>query len=215
MSLTKKTSMTDESRAARRRNGRKSRGAATPEGKERIRAANLRHGYYSKVRDEALVSLGEDPAELEALIDGAYEQFQPSNGYQAWGANRLASLQWRIQRAERMQDSVVATHVQEAMDRRSAGAEHVRYQYNDRDDILRCLRRAAARPDFATPAHFFEMFTRAFAGEPSSGKGEILELMHCLREPQEPEPPTEVAAPGAMSDQDWKSWSTVTEENDY
>lgn len=71
MSLMKQAQSTDKKSASRRRNGRQSRGAKTAEGKERIRAANLKHGYYSKVREEALVSLGEDPKDLAALIAGA------------------------------------------------------------------------------------------------------------------------------------------------
>ena len=68
MSLIKQAQTTDKKSAARRRNGRKSRGAMTAAGKERIRAANLKHGYYSKIREEALIALGEDPAELAALM---------------------------------------------------------------------------------------------------------------------------------------------------
>ncbi|MGD0226167.1 MAG: hypothetical protein ABSF71_27865, partial [Terriglobia bacterium] len=66
MSLIQKPSMTDKNRTAHQRNGRQSREAATPEGKERSRAAHLRHGFYSQQREEALCALGEDPAELAA-----------------------------------------------------------------------------------------------------------------------------------------------------
>ena len=67
MALVEQT-MTEKNLEAHRRNGRQSHGAATPEGKERARAANLRHGYYSDMRDDALVALGEDPADLAALV---------------------------------------------------------------------------------------------------------------------------------------------------
>jgi hypothetical protein len=36
--------MTEKNLAAHQQNARQSRGAATPQGKERARAANLRHG---------------------------------------------------------------------------------------------------------------------------------------------------------------------------
>ena len=44
MALIEQT-MTERNLAAHRANARQSHGAATPEGKERARAANLRHGY--------------------------------------------------------------------------------------------------------------------------------------------------------------------------
>jgi hypothetical protein len=74
MSLIKEQTMTEKSFSAHRQNARQSQGAVTPEGKERARAANLRHGGYSQIRDEALAALGENPAELAALLAGA----QPS-----------------------------------------------------------------------------------------------------------------------------------------
>ena len=109
MSLVKKPEMTEKNRAAHGRNGRQSRGAATPEGKERSRAANLRHGIYSQMSDEALPALGEDPAELAVLIEGAYEQWRPANASQAQMVERLARLQWRMDRAERRQDNLAAS----------------------------------------------------------------------------------------------------------
>ena len=53
--------MTEKNLAAHRENGRKSRGAATAAGNERARAANLRHGFYSRETDQALEALGERP----------------------------------------------------------------------------------------------------------------------------------------------------------
>src|SRR5208283_4446198 len=93
MALIKEHEMTEDGREARRRNGRKSRGAATAQGKERSRAANLRHGLYSQERDEALRALGEDPADLAELMAGAYEQWRPVNAQQAGLVERLAHLQ--------------------------------------------------------------------------------------------------------------------------
>jgi hypothetical protein len=65
MSLVRKRALNPQRLAAIQSNGRLSRGPATPEGVERIRAANLRHGFYSQAQGEALRALGEDPAEFE------------------------------------------------------------------------------------------------------------------------------------------------------
>jgi hypothetical protein len=48
MSLMKKRVVSEARKAASRANGRRSRGPATRQGRERIRAANLRHGLYSQ-----------------------------------------------------------------------------------------------------------------------------------------------------------------------
>jgi hypothetical protein len=62
MSLTKKRPTTAKKTVASQANGRRSHGPATPEGREQIRAANVRHGFYSQAEDAALRALGEDAA---------------------------------------------------------------------------------------------------------------------------------------------------------
>jgi hypothetical protein len=57
MSLTRKPEMTPEKIAANQ-NAHLSRGPATPEGMERLRDANTRHGFYSQAEGEALRALG-------------------------------------------------------------------------------------------------------------------------------------------------------------
>jgi hypothetical protein len=62
MSLVHKPEMTEANLAAHRANGSMSQGTVTPEGKARVAAANLRHGFYAQASNGALASLGEDPA---------------------------------------------------------------------------------------------------------------------------------------------------------
>jgi hypothetical protein len=61
MSLVQKPKMTDENLAARRANGSMSQGAVAPEGKARVAAANLRHGFNAQAQNGGLAALGEDP----------------------------------------------------------------------------------------------------------------------------------------------------------
>jgi hypothetical protein len=63
MSLVKSPELTPEKLAANQANGRQSQGPATPKGVERIRAANTRHGYYSKAPGAEMHLLGEDKEE--------------------------------------------------------------------------------------------------------------------------------------------------------
>jgi hypothetical protein len=68
-SLVKSPEMTPEKLAANQANGRQSQGPATLEGAERCHDAAVRHGFYSKRSGEALRMHGEDPEELEELLE--------------------------------------------------------------------------------------------------------------------------------------------------
>jgi len=63
MSLVKKPRFTEKKLKASRANAKHSRGPVTPAGRERIRVAHLRHGFYSKAEEVPLRALGEDPEE--------------------------------------------------------------------------------------------------------------------------------------------------------
>jgi hypothetical protein len=183
MSLIKKQSMTEENRAAHQRNGRQSRGAATAEGKERSRAANLRHGFYAQGREEALRALGEDPAALAALIEDAHEEWRPANPFQARIAEHLARLWWRMERAERIQQSLAAQLIQQHEKRRRQKALELRERINPTFDALGCLLETLAEPrGYTTPAHF-RLFCEAHERKLDEVEEEILRLMHRLRKP--------------------------------
>jgi hypothetical protein len=183
MALIKEQDMTEKNLAAHRDNGRKSRGAVTVEGKERARAANLRHGYYSKVGDEALAALGEDPADLEVLIAGAYEQWRPANPFQAWMTERLARLQLRMQRAERIQRSLELGRVQREEQRRGEQALELRRQTVSMFDVLGAVQEAAARPDYYTPREYVRWYGEAFCHGMTVRQRDLLELLQRLRKP--------------------------------
>ena len=209
MSLIEQT-MTEKNLAAHQRNAQQSCGAATPEGKERARAANLRHGYYSAMRDQALVALGEDPEGLAALAEGARQQFRPTNAYQEWITGRIASLQWRIQRSERLQESKAAAHIRRAEEKRREAAEELHEGYAGVQDFLESLRRAVARPDFYTPGGCIELCREVKKQNPSTNMDEIHDLLCQLRFPASFSTPAPPALPGAMSDEEWNE--TIEEE---
>ena len=61
MSLVKKLNLSEKQLAANRRNQKLSHGMLTAKGRERIRAAHLRHGFRANAEGVALQALGEDP----------------------------------------------------------------------------------------------------------------------------------------------------------
>ena len=82
MALIKKHEMTEKHLAANRRNQKLCNAAVTAEGRERIRAAHLRHGFYSQAEEAALRALGEDPAQYQELLEQLWEEWQPVGAMQ-------------------------------------------------------------------------------------------------------------------------------------
>ncbi len=203
MALVEQT-MTEKNLEAHRRNGRQSHGAATPEGKERARAANLRHGYYSDVRDQALVALGEDPADLAALVEGVRQQFRPANGCQEWITSRVASMQWRMQRAERQQESKIANHIRQFEAKRREAARQLRAEGADVRGFLSDLQHAVARPDFYAPNGCVEQCQEVMQQHRGTHMEQILLLLQQLRRPHCFTSPAPPPLPEPMSDQEWQ-----------
>lgn len=105
MSLMKRRTMSEEQKAASRANGRLSRGAVTPEGREHIRSANLRHGLFSQAQEIVLPTLGEDLEDFNKLRRGCYEQWPDSDPAEV---EACAEAMWRWQRAdERIEEAYI------------------------------------------------------------------------------------------------------------
>ena len=85
--------------AASRRNGAKSRGPKTPEGKARSAQNALRHGLRAQ---KFVVVGGEDPREFAALEAALLEELAPEGALQSVLAGRIARAAWRLERAERL-----------------------------------------------------------------------------------------------------------------
>jgi hypothetical protein len=78
MSLVKKPEMTEKKVAANTRNRKLAHGPATAEGRERIRAALLRHGFYAQAEEVAMRAVGEDPAHYQELLEELWETTHPN-----------------------------------------------------------------------------------------------------------------------------------------
>jgi hypothetical protein len=89
---------------ASRRNGAKSRGPKTPEGKARSARNALKHGLRA-VRH--LVLPAEDPAAFAALEKALLEEFAPEGAVQTVLARQVVSAAWRLARADRIEAEIL------------------------------------------------------------------------------------------------------------
>src|SRR5208283_5055220 len=103
MPLTKRREMSEKQKAAARANGGRSRGPVSRAGRERIRAANLRHGLYSQAEDVVLASLGEDAQEFARLRQGLWESWPRAAAPLVEG---LAAAIWKLERTDRRLDEL-------------------------------------------------------------------------------------------------------------
>lgn len=92
---------------ASRRNGAKSRGPKTSEGKARSAQNAWKHGLCA----QTLVALGdEDRAAFEALEAALVEELAPEGTLQWLLAGRIARAMWRLERAERIEGELFDHH---------------------------------------------------------------------------------------------------------
>ena len=89
---------------AARRNGARSRGPVTAEGKARASRNALKHGLAAM---EHLVLDGEDPTELEAMTARLLAEVGPESEIEARLVRRMAVAFWKGERAERMEVAIL------------------------------------------------------------------------------------------------------------
>lgn len=86
--------------AAARRNGARSKGPRTAEGKARSSKNALKHG----LRASRHVVLADEDADAYAELEAALiEELAPEGALQARLVQRIAAAEWRLERAERME----------------------------------------------------------------------------------------------------------------
>ncbi|MFZ0959575.1 MAG: hypothetical protein WAO35_01620 [Terriglobia bacterium] len=184
MSLRKKQKMTQEKISANRRNGRGWHGPATPEGRERMRAAHLRHGFYLKAEDMALRSLGEDPAQFQDLLEELWKEFNPVGSLQEGLVIRLARATWLMNRADRMQEGYAVRQAKEASMGRGDQLHAQMMRLKMTGDILRRLVQAVAHEHYVTTPHDLDMMKNFHQEGVLKEMGEIaLALFYQLQPP--------------------------------
>jgi len=183
MSLVKRHKLTPRKLAANRTSGRLSRGPATPEGRERIRAANTRHGFYAQGNGEALRALGEDPADFERLVESLIESWQPVDGFEERLVMRLARALWRMERSDRVQESIAVRQLERQAERRDFREAYVRQHTETVIERMKALAAAAAKADYCADPSEIELFQSLYGPEPDRWAKRILALLRDLLKP--------------------------------
>ncbi len=99
---------------ASRRNGAKSRGPTTPEGKARSAQNALKHGLRAQ---KYVVLPDEDAAAFDALETALMEELAPEGALQTVLARRVVAASWRLERAERLEAELFAHETYELFDK--------------------------------------------------------------------------------------------------
>ena len=184
MSLVKKPTMTGKKIAANQLNGPLSQGPVTEEGKARIGAAQLRHGFYAKAQEVALRCLGEDPQDYEELLQGLYEEFRPVGRLLEKLVERLARVLWLMERADRSLEGHAlrrAHSVDHARDNR-LHARMMRLKMTA--ETLRSLARSVNGWHYVTPKEDLEVMKKLHQEGVMAEMGEIaLDLFQHLQAP--------------------------------
>ena len=87
---------------ANRQNSKKSTGPRSAEGKAVSAKNAVKHGLFAH---EAVIK-GENPEEYELFREEILAELAPAGAMESILAERIVSLTWRLQRAERIQNQV-------------------------------------------------------------------------------------------------------------
>jgi hypothetical protein len=94
---------------ASRRNGARSRGPKTAEGKARASRNALKHGLRA---GRHVLLRDEDSSEFEALEVALFEELAPQGALQGFLVGRIARAAWRLARAERIEINLFAERLE-------------------------------------------------------------------------------------------------------
>jgi len=165
MSLTKRPAMTGKRIAANRANGRRSRGVRTLAGNARVATVNLRHGFYAQAQADILLALGEDPADFEDLLDSLVEVWQPANQMEMRLVVRLARAMWRMDRADRIQESLTVEQLHRSMPKPTL-LQIIDRSLKDKANKLSSLASEASQPWHFTSPEDLLLFDEVYGENP-------------------------------------------------
>ncbi len=184
MSLRKKQTMTAAKISANRRNGRGEHGSATPEGRERIRAALRRFGFDAQAEAMAMRALGEDPSQFQEMLGALWEEWDPTGGLQEGVVISLARAMWLMNRAARMQEGYAVRQAQEVSSGRQDRLHAQMMRLKMTAESLARLVQSVAREHYVTPPADLEKIKNLRQDGALKEMGEItLALFYQLQAP--------------------------------
>lgn len=187
MSLVKSPRMTPKKVAQIRRMQKLSKGPATPAGRERVRDARLKHGFYSKSEEVALRALGEDPADFLAVLEGLRGKMGAAGAAEHALSASLARALWRIFRADRIREGNTLRQAREADDGREVRLHARTMRFRMTADSLLLLVQKVARPYYvATPEDLKSVQSLCDEGALKEMGEMVRALFYELREPGTP-----------------------------
>jgi hypothetical protein len=181
--------MTEKKLAAIRRNQKLCNGPATAAGRERIRAAHLRHGFYAQAEEVALRALGEEPAQFQELLERLWEKWNPTDALQEELVTRLARAVWRLDRSDRMQEGYALRQAKEVNIGREDRLHAQMMRLKMTAESLRLLAQSVAREHYVTTPADLELMKSLHREGEVKEMGEIaLALFYQLQGPGAPGP---------------------------
>jgi hypothetical protein len=185
MSLVKQPEMTEANLAAHRANGPMSQGAVTLAGKGRVAAANLRHGFYSRERGQALEALGENPEEYTSMMESLLEDLEPREGLESQLVVRMGEALWQMQRAGRMREGVAINRIQMQTQFQERMAQDRFMQAAVKVEPYEAMRDALARRDGGPAPGEIQSFVESCGKNDSAEMQELIPLLNSLSGPLE------------------------------
>jgi hypothetical protein len=184
MSLIKRHETSEKELAANRQNQKLCHVPLTDEGRERIPAARLRHGFYSEAEEVAMRALGEDPAQFQELPEGFWEEYDPVGIPQEGLVIRLARATWLQNRADRMQEGYAVRQAQDLNLGRKDRLHAQMMRLEITAESVRLLAQSAAREHYVTTPEDLEKMKNLHQEGVLKEMGEIaLALFYQLQAP--------------------------------
>jgi hypothetical protein len=185
---------------ASRKNGTKSRGPKTAEGKARSAQNALKHGMRAQ---KYVVLPQEDAAAFEVLEAAILAELAPQGALQTLLARRVAVAAWRLERADRLEAEVLEFRSSEGA---SAGLALIRDGNGTRSFETLMRYRGAAMAEFMRALRTL----KALQAQAQSPGAEVLEP-----QPRQPRAPARAAFPHAPNEPERRSQSSPDPVLDY
>ncbi len=167
---------TPEQINANRQNAEKSTGPKTADGKATVSQNAVKHGFFAK---NDVIS-GEDLAAYEEHRQDVYDEYAPLTPTESVLTQRIASLTWRLMRADRLQTTTINTLVAA---QQKATPPPVSRKFNI-EAMIKELRRKEADPEYAlNDAGIILAGLAEYKRNPGSNDPAFDEAMHAANSP--------------------------------